>query len=72
MFYTLSLFPLLRIPLFLRLISYNNLEAAKGGCSHSLEDAVLNQQKEVIVRLVIRNMRGAISGTVFLFKVQLK
>jgi hypothetical protein len=65
-FYTPSPFPSLRVPFFLRLISHNSPEATKGD-SHTLEDAVLNQQKVVTVRLMIRNMGGAISGTRILF-----
>jgi hypothetical protein len=57
-FYTLSLFPSLRVPFFLRLISYNSLEAAKEGDLYTLEDTVLNQQKVVTVRLMIRNIGG--------------
>jgi len=71
-FYTPSPFPSLRVPFFPRLIGHNGLEAVDEGDSHNLEDAVLNREKVVTVRLIIRNMGGAISGTIFFFKATLK
>jgi hypothetical protein len=67
-FYTPSPLPPLRVPFFPRLIGHNDLEAVREGDSHNLEDAVLNREKVVTVRLIIRSMEGAISGTIFFLR----
>jgi hypothetical protein len=71
-FYTPSPFPSLRVPFFPRLIGHNGLEAVEEGDSHILEDAVLNRENVVTVRLIIRSVEGAISGTMVSFRATLK
>jgi hypothetical protein len=70
-FYTPSPLPSLRIPFFLRLIGHNSLGATGEEIHITWRMLVLNQQKVVTGKLMVRNMGGAISGTVFFFKVQL-
>jgi len=71
-FYILFLFSSLYVPFFFRLISYNGLEAIEKRDSHNLENAILNREKVVTIRLIIRNMGETISGTIFFFKAILK